>query len=99
MRDVVVHPCRNQFSYVKEVQCAGLRPNQWGVKIHDNGQIRERSQGKCSLRQLVIARLHGSDKTLHTELLQKVEVVQCTGLRPSQRDAKIHDSEPIRERS
>ena len=46
MRDVVVHPCRNQFSHVKEVQCAGLRPNQWGAKIHDNGQIRERSQGQ-----------------------------------------------------
>ena len=57
------------------------------------------AKDNCNLRQLVIARLHGSDKTLHTELLQKVEVVQCTGLRPSQRDAKIHDSEPIRERS
>ena len=54
---------------------------------------------KCRLRQLVIARLHGSDKTLHTELLQKVKLVQCTGLRPSQWDGEIHENEPIRERS
>ena len=63
------------------------------------GKSESAVKDRCRLRQLVTARLHGSDKTLHTVLLQKVEVVQCIGLRPSQREAEIHDNEPIRERS